>query len=244
MTIPRQPHPLFSVIVPVLGEADRINAAVDNIRAAGYGVPLEIIVADGDGAGATIRALARDDVLGLTAPRGRASQQNAGAALARGDNLLFLHADTRLPAGAFQAAAALLDGPADLGAFSLAIRPSHPLLRLIAAGATCRSRLFGLPYGDQGLFLRRDLFAAMGGFPDIPIMEDVALVRTLRRAGARVATLPLRVTTSARRWQAGGILRTTARNLALLALYTCGASPARLARHYPPMPELADARHK
>ena len=244
MSIPRQPHPLFSVIVPVLGEADRINAAVDNIRAAGYGVPLEIIVADGDGAGSTIRAIDRDDVLGLTAPPGRAGQQNAGAALARGDNLLFLHVDTRLPAGAFQAAAALLDGRADLGAFSLTIRSSHPLLRLIAAGANWRSRLCGLPYGDQALFLRRDLFTAMGGFPDIPIMEDVALVRALQGAGGRVETLPLRVTTSARRWRAGGIVRTTARNLALLVLYSLGAPPGHLARHYPPMTALAGRRRR
>ena len=232
----RQPHPLFSVIVPVLGEADRINALVDNIRVAGYGTALEIIVADGDPAGSTVAALCRDDVAGLTAPRGRASQCNAGAALARGDNLLFLHADTRLPAGAFQAAAAALDGRADAGAFSLSIRSKDPRLRLIAALATWRSRLFALPYGDQGLFLRRDLFEAMGGYPDIPLMEDVALVRALRRAGGRIVILPQRVATSARRWQAEGILRATLRNLALFTLYSLGVSPRRLARHYPPLP--------
>lgn len=237
MSPARTPQPLFSVVVPVLGETARINALVDNVRAAGYGLALEIIVVDGDAAGRTIRAIDRQGVLGLTAPRGRGSQQNAGAAAATGDALLFLHADTRLPAGAFQAAAAILDGRAELGAFSLAIRSTNPLLRLIAAAATWRSRFFSLPYGDQALFLRRDIFEALGGFADIPVMEDVDLVRALRRAGGRVAVSPLSVTTSARRWRAGGILATTLRNLVLLLLFSLGVSPHRLARHYPPLPE-------
>ena len=233
-------QPSFSVVVPVLGEAGRINALVDNVRAAGYGLPLEIIVVDGDPAGTTLRAIDRQGVTGLTAPRGRGSQQNAGAAAAAGEALLFLHADTRLPAGAFQAAAELLAGRAELGAFSLAIRSTHPLLRLIAAGATWRSRLFSLPYGDQALFLRRDLFEAMGGFADIPIMEDVELVRAMRRAGGRVAILPQCVVTSARRWRAGGILPTTLRNLLLLLLFSLGVPPGRLAGRYPAMPEGPD----
>lgn len=237
MSPSRSPQHFFSVIVPVLGEAGRINALVDNVRTAGYGLPIEILVVDGDPAGGTIRAIDRQGVAGLTAPRGRGSQQNAGAAAAAGDYLLFLHADTRLPAGAFQAAAELLETKAELGAFSLAIRSGHPLLRLIAAGATWRSRFFSLPYGDQALFLRRDIFEAMGGFADIPVMEDVELVRALRRAGGRVGILAQRVTTSARRWRAGGILRTTLRNLLLLLLFSLGVPPGRLARHYPPLPE-------
>ena len=230
------PSPRFSVIVPVLGEARRINGVIDNIHAAGYGTPLQIVVVDGDPAGGTIRAIHRDGVMGLTAPPGRGSQQNAGAAAARGEYLLFLHADTRLPAGAFAEAARLLETRAELAAFSLAIRSESRLLRAIAAAATWRSRLFSLPYGDQALCLRRDLFAAMGGFCDIPVMEDVELVRCLRRAGGRVAVSPLRVTTSARRWLAEGPLFATARNLALLAGYSLGVAPARLARFYPPRP--------
>jgi rSAM/selenodomain-associated transferase 2 len=238
MSSQRQPRPLFSVVTPVLDEADRVNALVDHIRMAGYGVPLEIILVDGDQARSTLAALSRDGVTGLTSPKGRARQLNAGAKAATGDNLLFLHADTRLPAGAFQAAAKALNGQADAGAFSLSIRSKNPLLRLIAAGATLRSRLFALPYGDQAQFLRRDLFEALGGYPNIPIMEDVAFMRALSRAGARIEILPEHVTTSARRWRAEGILRTTARNLTLLVLYFCGMSPRKLARHYPPMPEL------
>ncbi|HML54508.1 MAG TPA: TIGR04283 family arsenosugar biosynthesis glycosyltransferase [Solidesulfovibrio magneticus] len=228
--------PVFSVIVPVLGEARRINGVIDNIHAAGYGTPLEIVVIDGDPAGETLRAIDRAGVTGLTARPGRGSQQNAGAAVARGEYLLFLHADTRLPAGAFAEAARLLDTRAELAAFSLAIRSEKLLLRAIAAAATWRSKLCSLPYGDQALCLRRELFAAMGGFCDIPVMEDVELVRCLRRAGGRVAISPLRVTTSARRWLAEGPLFATARNLALLAGYTLGVAPARLARFYPPRP--------
>ncbi len=239
MNPPRSLRPLFSVVTPVLGEADRINALVDHIRMAGYGLDVEIVVADGDPAGTTLAALAREGVVGLTAPAGRASQLNAGAAVAKGHNLLFLHADTRLPAGAFQAAAAALDGRAEAGAFSLAIRSKSPWLRCVAAGATLRSRLFSLPYGDQAQFVRSDLFASLGGFPDLPIMEDVAFMRAVVRAGGRVAILPQRVTTSARRWRAEGLFRTTARNLTLLALYFLGVPPARLAGLYPTMPELA-----
>ena len=231
------PAPLFSVIIPVLGEASRINGVIDNIRAAGYGTPLEIIVADGDPAGTTLRAIARDGVTGLVAAPGRGSQQNAGAAVARGEYLLFLHADARLPAGAFDEAARLLDSGADLAAFSLAIRSESLALRAVAAAANWRSRLLSLPYGDQAFCLRRDLFAALGGFAAIPVMEDVELARTLRRAGGVVAISKQRVSVSARRWRAEGVVRATLRNLALLALYSCGVSPGRLARFYPPRPD-------
>ncbi len=235
MNMPCRLRPFFSVVIPVLAEEAGIDAVVDHARVVGYGLDVEIVVVDGDPAGATLRALSRPGVTGLTAPAGRASQQNAGAAAARGENLLFLHADTRLPAGAFQAAAAALAAGATLGAFSLAIRSGHPWLRLVAAGANLRSRLFFLPYGDQAFFTRREAFFALGGFPDIPVMEDVAYARAVARAGGRVAVLPGRAVTSARRYEAEGVFRATARNLALLALYGLGVSPGRLARHYPPL---------
>ncbi|EFL49277.1 glycosyl transferase family 2 [Solidesulfovibrio fructosivorans JJ]] len=234
---PRPGRPFFSVVTPVLGEARRINALVDHVRTVGYGLSVEIIMVDGDPAGSTLTALDREGVLALTAPRGRARQLNAGAGAASGEHLLFLHADTRLPARAFEDAAKALDAGAALGAFSLAIRSKNPWLRLVAAGATLRSKWFDLPYGDQAQFLRRDLFFALGGFPDIPIMEDVALVRAVRRAGGKIAVLPSRASTSARRWEAEGTFRTTARNLALLTLYSLGVPPGRFARHYPPMPD-------
>jgi len=230
--------PRVSVIVPVLAEGARIGALVDHLRVVGYGTSLEIVVVDGDPAGSTLAALDRAGIVTLTAPQGRASQQNAGAAAASGDILLFLHADTRLPAGALTAITRAMATGAHAGAFSLSIRSRRPWLRLVAAGANLRSRLFGLPYGDQTFFFRRDLFDALGGFPDLPIMEDVALMRALARAGERPVILPQRVSTSARRWQAEGLLRTTARNLALLLGYLCGVPATRLATWYPAMPEL------
>jgi len=230
--------PRVSVIVPVLAEGARINALVDHLRVVGYGTSLEILVVDGDPAGSTLAALDRTGIVTLTAPRGRASQQNAGAAAASGDILAFLHADTRLPAGALTAITRALATGAHAGAFSLSIRSRSPWLRLVAAGANLRSRLFGLPYGDQAFFFRRDLFDALGGFPELPIMEDVALMRALARTGERPVILPERVSTSARRWQAEGLLRTTARNLALLVRYLCGVPADRLAKCYPAMPEL------
>lgn len=235
-------RPSFSVVIPVFGEAAGIDALIDHARVVGYGQDVELVVVDGDPAASTLAALTRDGVTTLTSPPGRARQLNAGARAASGRDLLFLHADTRLPAGAFQAAGAALDGGAALGAFSLAIRSTNPWLAAVATGATWRSRLFSLPFGDQAFFIRREIFDALGGFPDIPIMEDVALVRAVSRAGGRIAVLPGRVTTSARRWEAEGVVRTTARNLCLQLLYGLGVSPARLARHYPPMPALSRRR--
>jgi rSAM/selenodomain-associated transferase 2 len=242
MNTPRRVRPFFSVVIPVLGEGEAIDAVVDHVRVVGYGQLVEIVVVDGDPAGSTLGSLTREGVVALTSPPGRGRQQNAGAAAASGENLLFLHADTRLAAGAFLAAGQALDQGAALGAFSLAIRSRHPWLRLAAAGANLRSRLFSLPFGDQAFFLRRETFFALGGFPDIPIMEDVALARAATRAGGRVAVLPGRVATSARRWEAEGPVRATLRNLVLLTLYGLGVSPARLRRYYPSMAELRRRR--
>lgn len=236
MTAMRRTRPSFSVVIPVLGEAAGIDAVVDHVRVVGYGQDVEVVVVDGDPAGSTLAALTRGGVTALTAQPGRARQQNAGAAAAGGEILLFLHADVRLPAGAFQAAAAALAAGAALCAFSLGLRTRHPWLRLAAAGATLRSRLFSLPYGDQAFFMRREVFCALGGFPDLPIMEDVALVRAVRRAGGAVRILPGRVVASARRYEAQGPVRTTLRNLALLTLFSCGVPATRLARFYPPLP--------
>ena len=244
MSRPMPCDPLISVIVPVLAEADRINALVDHIRVVGYGAAVEIIVVDGDPAGSTLAALARQGVTTLVAKRGRASQGNAGAAVASGDILLFLHADTRLPVGAFQMVAAILAAKAEAGAFRLSIRSRHPFLRLVAAGANLRSRLLRLPGGAQAQFVRRDIFLALGGFPDIPVLEDLALMRALARVGARIAILPQPVSTSARRWRTQGLWRTTWRNLVLLFLFSQGVSPKRLARFHPAWPRDAAGRRE
>jgi rSAM/selenodomain-associated transferase 2 len=167
---------------------------------------------------------------------------NAGARLASGDALLFLHADTRLPAGAAEAIdAALADPGVVAGRFDVRFDNPAPAFRMIGALMNLRSRWSGISTGDQGIFVRRPTFEALGGFPEIPLMEDVALTRRLKRAG-RIASLRLRVTTAARKWEREGIARTIALMWALRLLYACGMSPARLHRWYyrrpaPPDPE-------
>jgi len=220
-----------SIVVPTLDEAagiERALAPLQGLRARGA----EVIVVDGASRDAT-RALAAswaDRV--LEAPRGRASQMNAGARSSRGDVLLFLHADTSLPEGALEAIeAALADPRRAWGRFDVRIEGRAWPLRLIAAAMNLRSRLTGIATGDQAIFVRRAAFEAAGGFPDIPLMEDVALSKALKRASAP-ACLAERVTTSGRRWERRGPWRTMALMWRLRLAYALGADPHRLARRY------------
>jgi len=221
---------MLSIIVPTLDEAEGIAAALAALaplRARGA----EVIVADGGSADDTpVLALPYVDRV-LTASRGRARQMNAGAAAARGDVLLFLHADTRLPADADRLVAAALARGAQWGRFDVAITGHHPLLPLIAGLMNLRSRLSGIATGDQAMFVRRDAFAACGGFPPIALMEDIALSRALKRRG-RPACLRARVRTSGRRWERRGVLRTVLLMWRLRLAYFFGADPQRLARAY------------
>lgn len=222
--------PSFSVIVPVLGEEDLVNRVVDHIRTVGYGRRVEILVADGHPQRTTLAALDRPGVLAVPAPRGRARQMNAAARKASGDVLVFLHADSTLPAGAFEAMEAVLaDGVRAAGAFDLGIRSSRLSLRLIAWVATLRSRLTRTPYGDQAVFITRQAFQALGGYADLPVLEDVDLMRRLRRAGMRIGFAKGRAVTSPRRWEAEGVWRRTFINWAIIILYILGVPPERLA---------------
>jgi rSAM/selenodomain-associated transferase 2 len=167
-----------------------------------------------------------------TAPRGRATQMNAGAAIAAGDVLMFLHADTRLPPDADRH---VLDGLARSrrrwGRFDLAITGDSGWLPIVAAAINWRSRLTGIASGDQAMFVRRDTFFAAGGFPDIPLMEDIALARALKRV-SRPLCLAAKVTTSGRRWEQHGVWRTIVLMWRLRLAYYLGADPAGLARRY------------
>jgi rSAM/selenodomain-associated transferase 2 len=193
----------------------------------------EIVVADGGSEDRTSDVVRRvPSVRFVTAERGRALQMNAGARVASGDVLLFLHADTSLPAGAGAAIAdALADDAVVAGRFDVRFANPHWPFRMIAALMNWRSRVTRISTGDQGLFVRRGVFDALGGFPPIPLMEDIEIARRLKRAG-RIACLRLRVTTSARKWERDGIARTIALMWTLRLLYLCGVDPARLHRLY------------
>ena len=223
--------PPLSIIIPTLDEAEGIAvtlAALQPLRARGC----EVIVADGgsaDGTAELARPLA-DTV--VAAERGRARQQNAGAAAATGDALLFLHADTRLPP---DADLLVLDGlrrtGRGWGRFDVRLTGRHPLLRVIERMMGMRSRLTGIATGDQAIFVRRDWFRDAGGFPAIPLMEDVALSKTLKRRG-RPLCLRAAVVTSSRRWETRGVWRTMLLMWRLRLAYALGADPAALAERY------------
>ncbi len=218
-----------SVVVPTLNEEGVLAATLERARQPGVH---EIIVVDGGSTDATLATAMRGADLVLAAPRGRARQMNAGAARARGDVLLFLHADTLIPEGFAQAAIAACQEPAVIGGrFDVDLEPSSPLIRLTGELINRRSRLTRISTGDQAIFIRREVFERLGGYADIPLMEDVDLSRRMKRAG-RIACLRQRVTTSARRWQKNGVVRTILLMWSLRALYFFGVSPAHLQRVY------------
>jgi rSAM/selenodomain-associated transferase 2 len=218
-----------SVIIPALDEEKAIEACLLSVRAQG---PAEIIVVDGGSRDGTKTRAARADVV-LDAARGRALQMNAGADLARGDTLVFLHADCSLGPGALAEAVHLLGRPTIVaGCFAMTVQAAGTRYRCIDACASARVRLTGLIYGDQGLFVRRADFRAVGGFPPLRLMEDVFISRALGQRG-RIVVGRSRVEVSPRRWQQAGLMRQTLRNWWLTAQAAAGVHPDRLAAAYP-----------
>ena len=222
--------PELSIIIPVLDEAPRIVERLQSLqvfRAKG----VELIVVDGgstDGTAALAAPLA-DRV--LAAPRGRAAQMNAGAAAGRGRVLLFLHADTTLPATARQAVLEAIGAGESWGRFDVRIDGRQPLLRIVEQMMNWRSRLTGIATGDQAIFVRREAFERVGGYADQPLMEDISLSTALKRLGPP-ACLRETVITSARRWEIHGVLRTILLMWWLRAAFFLGADPVRLAHRY------------
>lgn len=223
--------PSLSIVVPTLDEAAGIEgtlAALQPLRARGC----EVVVADGGSTDGTPELARPSADRVVTSERGRARQQNAGAMAATGDVLLFLHADTRLPDGADELViGGLRRSGRGWGRFDVRLTGRHPMLRLIERMIGLRSRLSGIATGDQAIFVRRDWFLRAGRFPDIPLMEDVALSKALKRMGPPLC-LRAAVTTSSRRWETRGIVRTMVLMWRLRLAYALGADPAELAERY------------
>jgi rSAM/selenodomain-associated transferase 2 len=221
---------LLSVVIPVRNEVQALPCLLDDLavlRAAGA----ELIVVDGGSSDGTCeQALGRVDRLLRTAP-GRALQMNAGAAVAQGEYLWFVHADTRVSAEALHSLLKVLDERPLWGRFDVRLSGPGPALSVIGGMISLRSRLTGIASGDQGIFVARERFEALGGYAPIPLMEDLHLCRRLK-ALARPRCLRPALLTSSRRWEQHGIWRTVLLMWALRLAYYCGASPEKLARQY------------
>ena len=223
----------FSIILPVLNESSIINQTIEHVYRLGYGFYLEVIVVDGDTEGGTVYRIKDERVIKIISPKGRGRQMNKGASVATGDILLFLHTDTELPENAFRTISAVIDKKQYVGgAFDLGIKSGRLIFRLIEKLVYIRTRLTGIPYGDQAIFIKKDIFAGMNGYQEIPIMEDLELMRRIKKSGYKICIIPQRVSTSPRRWEKEGIIYCTLRNWALISLYLSGFKPEKLAKFY------------
>jgi rSAM/selenodomain-associated transferase 2 len=221
--------PRLSIIIPVIDEAERLDivlASFARLRSAGH----EIVVVDGGSGDDTRQRAGRLADRVLISERGRARQMNAGAAAASGDVLLFLHADCLLPGGVESAIARAMQTSC-WGRFDVRLWGREWCFRVIEKFMNMRSRLTGIATGDQAIFVARTVFEEIGGFPDIPLMEDIAISRLLKRI-ARPACLRQKVVSSTRRWRAHGIARTVVLMWRLRLAFALGADPGRLARRY------------
>lgn len=219
----------LSVVIPTLN-ADAalpacLGALIEGLEA---GLIRELIISDGGSGDGTLRIADEVGAVIVQGAPSRGGQLRRGAQVASGGWLLFLHADTVLPAGWPEAVSGHM-ARGGAAYFRLGFDAGGGMARFVAGWANLRSALFGLPYGDQGLLIPRELYDAVGGYPDMPLMEDVAMARALR---GRLAALPLRVRTSAAKYRREGWLRRGGRNLMLLTRYFLGADPARLAARY------------
>jgi len=230
----------ISIIIPVYNEAAAINQTLRHLAKAFTEIQPEVIVVDGNSKGNTVASIDPHFYsekirlkTAISRRSGRAVQMNTGAKLAKKNILLFLHADTILSEQAVKSMLQQLADPAlACGAFSLGIRHSNKAYRLIEFMANHRSKITHLPYGDQTQFFRKDYFQRLGGFADIPLMEDVEIMQRVKKRRDSCRILPEKVFTSARRWEKEGILYCTLRNWTLISLYVLGVSPYRLAKYY------------
>lgn len=222
----------LSIIIPTLNEEQVLGKTLARLEDQNNSEVIEVIVVDGGSSDTTLALAESGGCRTIASAKGRGRQMNAGAAAARGEVLLFLHADTLLPDNFSQLILDAVCRPSfAAGAFSLAIDSPARSLATIAWFANLRSRVLQLPYGDQALFVNKSMFDAIGGFPEMAIMEDFVFIRKIKKAG-KIIILSERVMTSARRWQNIGILRTTLINQAIVCGYSLGIPPATLAGWY------------
>jgi rSAM/selenodomain-associated transferase 2 len=223
----------FSIIVPVFHEKENIGSLIDCLNHLDSNQLSEIIVVDGALEKDTLAAIHRNQVVKISSERGRAKQMNAGASVARGEILIFLHADTELPLQALQKIHSLMEQREYVGgAFDLGIKSDRLIFGVIGTLASWRSRLNRIPFGDQAIFIRRDYFNRIGGYAEIPLMEDMELMRRIKKSGDKIWIFHDRVITSPRRWQSEGVVYCTFRNWTLQALYFLGVPPHQLAKYY------------
>jgi rSAM/selenodomain-associated transferase 2 len=223
----------FSIIVPVFHEGERINDLIDCLHRQDSDKNFEIIIVDGCREKDTLGAIHSKEVIKISSERGRAKQMNAGASMAKGEILIFLHADTELPIHALKKINSLTERKEYVGgAFDLGIKSDKFIFKVIGTLSSLRSRLNRIPFGDQAIFIRKEYFSQIGGYKEIPLMEDVELLRRIKKSGNKIWIFYDRVMTSPRRWEKEGVIYCTLRNWSLQTLYFLGVSPDKLIRFY------------
>jgi rSAM/selenodomain-associated transferase 2 len=223
----------FSIIVPVFHEGERINELIECLNQFDTQKNVETIIVDGAVEKDTLAAIHSNNVAKISSETGRAKQMNAGASVAKGEILIFLHADTELPPRALKKVAFLLErGDHVGGAFDLGIKSDEFIFKVIGTLSSLRSRLNRIPFGDQAIFIRREFFKKIGGYKEIPLMEDVELMRRIKKSGNKIRIFHERAMTSPRRWEKEGVIYCTLRNWTLQILYFLGVSPHKLIRFY------------
>ena len=223
--------PKISIIIPVLFEADIINRTIDAIYNQNMN-NVEVIVIDGDENRSTIKMIEEKKVIRLSSSSGRSIQMNYGADMAKGDIILFLHSDTLLSENSLiKIIETMKNKNISAGAFDLTINAKHFAFRVIEKFATYRSRLTRIPFGDQAIFIRKDIFKKLCGYKEIPVMEDIDLMQRIKKAQLKIRFISPGVLTSARRWKEDGIIYCTLRNWCILILYFSGVSATRLFRY-------------
>ncbi|MEW5908184.1 MAG: TIGR04283 family arsenosugar biosynthesis glycosyltransferase [Thermodesulfobacteriota bacterium] len=225
----------LSIIIPAYNESNQINETVSSLFAlkGSHENEFEVIVVDGHPEGTTLSVIIDDRVIRLSGEKGRALQMNTGARTATGDIFLFLHADTMISEDAVRNILSAMKHPEiSAGTFHLGIRSNRTIFRLIEKAVFYRTRITRIPYGDQGIFIRRNIFFQLGGYRDIPIMEDVDLMRRLKKNRKKIVLLSQKAYTSSRRWDKEGVICCTLRNWMLILFYFAGIPPSSLNRFY------------